>query len=58
VFFNLFFFSFYSGTKLEMMEQIRKDIRDFKTKKNLDKVGMKRNLWCVDIHRDHRMLKS
>ena len=27
-----------SGTKQEMMEQIRMDIRDFKSKNNLDKV--------------------
>ena len=27
-----------SGTKQEMMQQIRNDIKDFKEKKNLDKV--------------------
>lgn len=30
-----------SGSKQEMMEQIREDIRDFKQKNNLDKVGFK-----------------
>lgn len=30
-----------SGSKQEMMEQIRMDIRDFKQKNSLDKVGFK-----------------
>lgn len=30
---------FLSGTKWEMMEQIRADIRDFKKQKNLEKVN-------------------
>ena len=34
-----------SGSKQEMMEQIREDIRDFKQKNNLDKVGYKTEFW-------------
>ena len=33
--------SLFAGTKQEMMEQIRADIRDFKTAKKLDKVTFK-----------------
>ena len=32
-------FAMYKGTKWEMVEQIRADIRDFKKGKNLDKVS-------------------
>lgn len=38
------------GTKAQMMEQIRADIRDFKANKNLDKVNMIFTYYSYCIH--------